>query len=125
MNKLFFIVVILFFFENPASAQQKANREIWLFTPDADNASFITQKSALTDAAGLNERNLIVHELVGYSKNQATFKKYKAAAKTFTFILIGKDGGEKLRSTQPVSKEKLYRTVDDMPMRKNEMKHQP
>ncbi|MGI4806175.1 MAG: DUF4174 domain-containing protein [Janthinobacterium lividum] len=36
--------------------------------------------------------------------------------------MIGKDGGEKLRSNQAVSLEKLYNTIDDMPMRKNEMK---
>lgn len=116
--------MILIFSTLQSSAQQNNKREIWLFTPDADNASFITQKSALTDAAGLNERDLIVHEVVGVKANQTKFKKYKAAAKTFTFILIGKDGGEKLRSNQPISKEKLYRTVDDMPMRKSEMKRQ-
>ncbi len=106
-------------------AQQKSHREIWLFTPDVDNASFITQKSALTDAAGLNERDIIVHEVVGLKSHQTLFKKYKTAPDNFTFILIGKDGGIKLRANQPISKEKLYRTVDDMPMRRSEMKHQP
>ena len=124
MNKLFLSAVILIGLNFPASAQ-KTHREIWLFTPDADNASFITQKSALTDAAGLNERDILVHEVVGAKGNQTIFKKYKASAKNFTFILIGKDGGVKLRANEPISKEKLYRTVDDMPMRKSEMKHQP
>lgn len=124
MNKLALSIFILIFSTLQLSAQQNAHREIWLFTPDADNASFITQKSALTDAAGLNERDIIVHEVIGAKANQAKFKKYKAAAKTFTFILIGKDGGVKMRSNEPISKEKLYRTVDDMPMRKSEMKQQ-
>jgi hypothetical protein len=66
----------------------------------------------------------MVHEVIGAKANQTKFKKYKAAAKTFTFILIGKDGGVKLRANEPISKEKLYRTVDDMPMRKSEMKQQ-
>lgn len=125
MSKLTSIFAILLFSGFNLSAQQKTHREIWLFAADAGNASFITQKSALTDAAGLNERDIIVHEIVGFKAHQAMFKKYKASPQKFTFILFGKDGGEKLRSNQFVSKEKLYRTVDEMPMRKEEMNHQP
>ena len=124
MNKLLLFPVILLLSTLQLSAQQKSYREIWLFTSDAANASFITQKSALTDVTGLNERDIQVHEIVGSKFHQALFKKYKASTQNFTFILIGKDGGEKLRSTQPISKEKLYRIIDDMPMRKSEMKHQ-
>ncbi|MGI4750815.1 MAG: DUF4174 domain-containing protein [Janthinobacterium lividum] len=123
MNKLLLSPVILLLSTLQLSAQQKSYREIWLFTSDAANASFITQKLALTDVTGLNERDIQVHEIVGSKSHQALFKKYKASTQNFTFILIGKDGGEKLRSTQPISKEKLYRTIDDMPMRKSEMKH--
>ena len=40
----------------------------------------------------------------------------------FAAILLGKDGGEKLRVTVPVSIDRLNRTIDAMPMRKDEMK---
>ncbi len=41
----------------------------------------------------------------------------------FTVIVLGKDGGEKLRSTHPISFEKLRDTIDAMPMRKQEMQN--
>ncbi|WP_322348331.1 DUF4174 domain-containing protein [Marivirga arenosa] len=37
-------------------------------------------------------------------------------------ILIGKDGGIKMRKDQPIKNEKLFATIDAMPMRKREMK---
>lgn len=107
------------------SAQQKNYREIWIFSADAGNASFISQKSMLTDAPGLKERDIQVHEIFGLKSNESIFKKYKASTQNFTFILIGKDGGEKLRANEPVSLEKLYTTIDAMPMRKDEMKRKP
>ena len=40
----------------------------------------------------------------------------------FAVVLVGKDGGEKLHSSNPISWQKLASTVDGMPMRKNEIK---
>ena len=37
-------------------------------------------------------------------------------------VLIGKDGGEKLRSHEIVSPETLCRLIDSMPMRQEEMR---
>ncbi|WKK74749.1 DUF4174 domain-containing protein [Marivirga salinae] len=42
--------------------------------------------------------------------------------KTYQNLLIGKDGGVKLRSNSPISNEKLFKTIDAMPMRQREMK---
>lgn len=105
------------------STQQNNYRNIWIFAAGAGNTSFTTQKSILAkDAAGLKERDVQVHEVIGLKANEEVFKKYKASAQGFTFILLGKDGTEKLRSDEPVSLEKLYRTIDAMLMRKQEMK---
>ena len=46
---------------------------------------------------------------------------FHVARRDFAIILIGKDGGEKFRSTQPVSFETLRVFVDAMPMRQQEM----
>lgn len=125
MIKLFLPAIILFFSMDSASAQQKNHRIIYLFSTEAGNASFIAQKSFFSkDAAGLKERAIEVHEMIGLKANESIFKKYKTSAQSFTFILFGKDGGEKMRSNEPVSLEKLYRTIDAMPMRQNEMKQQ-
>ena len=38
----------------------------------------------------------------------------------FAVVLVGKDGGEKLRSTEPVDADRLTGLVDTMPMRRSE-----
>ncbi len=123
MKKLFPTIALLILSMFRVSAQQKSFREVWIFAPDTGNASFITQKSLLNDAAGLKERDIEVHEILGLKANESVFKQYKASSQKFTFILFGKDGGEKLRSNKPVSPEKLYQTIDAMPMRRQEMKN--
>ena len=42
---------------------------------------------------------------------------------SFEIILIGLDGQIKLQQTEILTNEYLFRTIDAMPMRKNEMKH--
>lgn len=46
---------------------------------------------------------------------------YGVANHHFTVILIGKDGGEKYRSTQPIPITVLNNLIDGMPMRQSEM----
>jgi hypothetical protein len=48
--------------------------------------------------------------------------RFHIAPTDFTVILIGKDGGEKLRSSKPLTLEKLLDTIDAMPMRQEEMR---
>jgi hypothetical protein len=43
----------------------------------------------------------------------------------FTIVLLGRDGGEKLRSHAPIAMQKLDETIDAMPGRQEEMKKQP
>lgn len=47
--------------------------------------------------------------------------RYKVARNAFTVLLIGKDGGIKLRSVEPVRPERLFAIIDAMPMRQEEM----
>ena len=42
---------------------------------------------------------------------------------TFEVVLIGLDGGIKLRQTKLVSLDKLFTLIDGMPMRRNELKN--
>ncbi len=60
--------------------------------------------------------------LLAPAEQEAARKRFGVAPGEFTVILIGKDGGEKLRSHQPLSWETLQQTVDAMPMRQQEMK---
>ncbi len=40
----------------------------------------------------------------------------------FTLVLVGKDGGEKLRAGEPVAADDLFALIDAMPMRAREIK---
>jgi len=42
--------------------------------------------------------------------------------KSYQNLLIGKDGGVKLREDSPISNQKLFNTIDAMPMRQREMR---
>lgn len=43
-------------------------------------------------------------------------------AEEFAVVLIGRDGGEKFRSDDPVSVEELFSKIDEMPVRRREMR---
>ena len=72
---------------------------------------------------GVQERDIEIHTYNVSNAKEAHQWKVSAAA-AFTFILVGKDGGEKLRSDTVVSAEQLFSIIDAMPMRKDEMKNQ-
>ena len=48
-------------------------------------------------------------------------KRFHVKPGQFTVVLIGKDGGEKMRSNQPIPWDKLQATIDAMPMRQDEV----
>ena len=58
--------------------------------------------------AGISDRDLRVEYLTG--------------ADEFAVVLIGRDGGEKLRRASPISAEELFATIDEMPMRRRELR---
>jgi hypothetical protein len=82
-------------------------RLLILSTPTLDDPAYRNQASLLIAAwDGLIERDFAVRTVTG--------------SKAFSLSLVGKDGGEKLRSPRPVSPEELFALVDAMPMRQRE-----
>ena len=69
------------------------------------------------DSMGIKERDLVITTV----EKESEYKKYNVATDRFTLLLIGKDGGEKFRSTKPVAIETIFRLIDSMPMRQAEM----
>jgi hypothetical protein len=56
------------------------------------------------------------------TEQAAARRRFHIAPSSFTVILLGKDGGEKLRSHKPLTLKKLNDTIDAMPMRQEEMR---
>lgn len=59
------------------------------------------------------------------AEQAAARRRFHIQPNKFTVILIGKDGGEKLRSHTPISLDTLRSTIDAMPMRQEEMRSKP
>ena len=99
-----------------------SKRQILLFYNSNGIAAKEKQLSVLnSQLKEMQERDIEIHT---YDvSNTAAAKQWKVSSKTpFTFILVGKDGGEKMRTDTVVSTAQLFAIIDAMPMRKNEMK---
>jgi hypothetical protein len=104
-------------------AMRWQKRVIVLFA--ADEAMARRQRALLTDAGGITERDLHLIEVIGdrvsgTSTPAAELRRRLKPEGTFTLILIGKDGGVKLRSAAPVAQDRLFDVIDAMPMRATE-----
>ena len=117
---------------------QNLSQHLWknrvILIISEDNAAFQRQMLAFkTKEKGMNERSLIVYHLKPDEYEQVMpksdvrqstnlFEKYKQANVSFEVVLIGLDGGIKLRQKDFLSCEKLLATIDSMPMRSAEIK---
>ena len=109
---------------NPDKNTSQNFREIILFAYVDDDQSLKKQLEILnSDPKGLAERDLKISVKIWVKDKGITHQKFKIAKNQFAFILIGKDGGEKYRSFNVVTKQKLYSFIDAMPMRKYEIKN--
>lgn len=111
------------------------NRLVLLLTDHADNPEVLNQlKIFESDLEGLKERKLKVIHLTSdqtkiwdtktevWSKSDGQlFQKYRKQDASFEMILIGLDGGEKLRKSLPISLDQLFAVIDAMPMRRWEI----
>jgi hypothetical protein len=115
---------------------QWKNRVLLLFTPDEEDSVFQRQIALLNDQTeAMEDRQLITLFLTpgGDRENTQLFRKAELTAyyydhfgvdeRLFTLILVGLDGREKYRSVgRAVAPETLYGTIDQMPMRRAQLK---
>ena len=127
-----------------ASLQDK-NRVLLIFAPSDQTPDFQRQFDLLAKHPyDLRDRDLILlpvvtiahppvtpdtlrvsHPPVASEAQQLALRhRFHIAPNQFTVILIGKDGGEKLRQHTPIPIDKLNATIDAMPMRQDEMRQQ-
>jgi len=110
------------------------NRVLVLFSPSESDASFQSQKQGLASREEeVADRDLLILEIIEQGKSRAgnqllsiksvqdIRKRLGVQTGPFQVLLIGKDGGVKLRSREPVSIKDLFGLIDSMPMRRQEM----
>ncbi len=97
------------------------SRVLLVFAPGAADPSLAAQRRLIAAAnPGATERNLVLVISTGGQDDPALRRRYGAATTGFEALLIGKDGGVKLTSTQPIPAQTLFDTIDAMPMRRDE-----
>lgn len=64
-------------------------------------------------------------QAISADESQRLFDQYAIAENTFSALLIGKDGGQKLRVNDVPDLQEIYAVVDGMPMRSREMRADP
>jgi hypothetical protein len=86
-------------------------RVVLMCYASAESAEAAKQRSIFAkEKAGVAERDILIIEREG---------------KRFEVRLYGKDGGEKLRKERVVPAEELFGLIDQMPMRREEIRRKP
>ena len=94
------------------------HRKLLVFRSTHDARSYEQQMAELqAHAQDRKERDLLIVE--GDEKLRGSFH---VPADEFAIVLIGKDGGEKLRRHTPLTVRELNAVIDAMPMRQQEMR---
>ena len=118
---------------SPIESLRWKNRVALVF--GSDNAQVEAQvESLLARARGLAEREMVVLRVEGDEASAAFGPALAMEAQALrdaygverrapvTFILVGKDGTEKLRREEAVPVEEVFNLIDAMPMRRSETK---
>ena len=96
------------------------HRPIIVLADSPDDPRFIKQMSLLrADLAELAERDVIILTDTNPSLKSALRKQLRPRG--FMLVLIGKDGGVKLRKPFPWNVREISRVIDKMPMRRQEI----
>ena len=96
------------------------HRPIIVLADSPDDPRFIKQMSLLrADLSELAERNAII--LTDTDPSLKSALREQLRPRGFMLVLIGKDGGVKLRKPSPWNVREISRVIDKMPMRRQEI----
>ncbi|MEL6298203.1 MAG: DUF4174 domain-containing protein [Pseudomonadota bacterium] len=110
------------------------NRPLLIFAPGPKSQSLARQNALLSGRNGaLRDRDMVVIRVTGNRVRtalgggpgrsaKALRNRYGVGDRQFRVILVGKDGGAKLSSGSPVAAQRIFRLIDSMPMRRQEMR---
>ena len=106
-----------------SECQAQNVRRLLLFAGDSTDVNLQMQRDwLLADPDGVEERDIWIAVFTDPKTFRRMYEHHGAARHSFTLVLIGKDGTEKLRSEKPVLLKELFDLIDGMPMRQAEIK---
>ncbi len=112
------------------------HRPVVVFGSKADDAKVAKQRHSWAGPlpeAGVKDRDIIVVEVFTQGEGKAggevlkpeeareLRQMFSVADDSFAVVLIGRDGGDKFRWTEPVSAQEIFGKIDAMPMRQQEV----
>lgn len=93
------------------------SRPVVIFAPSKKDADYVRQIAMLEQSkADLADRDIIVLSDTSPAASGQLRSQFKPDG--FEVVLVGKDGGVKIRQKTPLTSEDLLATIDRMPMRK-------
>ncbi|MGD8880382.1 MAG: DUF4174 domain-containing protein [Desulfobacterales bacterium] len=114
---------------------QWKNRLLFLFAPDRKNPPFKDlQTEIIAQKTEVQDRDLVVFEVLERDPSRmntapidpegadALRDRFRVPPNTFSLILVGKDGGIKLKRHEKGNLREIFDLIDSMPMRQNEMR---
>jgi hypothetical protein len=109
---------------DPLAPHRGKARILVVAAPDAQDPSLRAQRELLVPVrAELRERDLVVVEAIGTGPEAAALRRRLGLPEgAFRAALVGKDGGAKLKAAEPLTPQRLFATIDAMPMRQDEVR---
>jgi hypothetical protein len=111
------------------------NRLLFLFSPSPEDEAYQSLDQELRrNPDGVRDRDLLVFRLLeqgpSFRDSQEISpqgggnlrRRFGVSRGKFTVVLVGKDGGVKLRQSEPVTLAEIFALIDSMPMRQREMR---
>jgi hypothetical protein len=111
------------------------NRLLLIFASSADAPAYKALKAEMdAQRGGIQERDLLVGEVLAGGQSlfagrpiepesaDALCRRFSVREQQFTVLLIGKDGELKLRKESPTELTEIFKLIDSMPMRQQEMR---
>ncbi|WP_299189849.1 DUF4174 domain-containing protein [uncultured Aquimarina sp.] len=134
-NWLFFLMILpIVSFSQDLNKHQWEDRLILIIADSYKNPKLVKQlKEFKNKSKYLQDRKLIVYQITptsyqtGIDKNTSTksnavYKEYNPSNEDFKIILLGLDGGTKLKSNKVLSSAQIFDQIDQMPMRRQELR---
>ena len=116
------------------SSHQWEDRLVLILAEDTSDEIYQNQiKELYSDKPGLKARKLVIYSALpkkykrddrleeGWFESGELYTYYKKTDGPFEILLIGLDGGVKLRQSEFVSIKDLFGRIDQMPMRRREV----
>lgn len=95
-------------------------RVLYVFAAAGDERRRRQLEALEDDIAAARERSVAVIDVEGAAQGPDLRERHAVAEGEFAAVLLGRDGTEKARWTEPVAPAELWARIDEMPMRRAE-----